>query len=119
MLAHRVFVIFCVHIRTIYVCEHACVWRPQVDTGFFLHYPSPYVLRQGLSLNLSSLIWLNGRIASPWDPPVLPTLFSPAPGLQTQTVTRGFSMVVGVMNWGPHADTVGTLPLSHLFKPNI
>lgn len=68
MLAHTVLCILCVHMCTVNVCELTWVWRPQVDTGFFLHYPPPYVLRQGLSLNPSSLIWLNGQPASPGIP---------------------------------------------------
>lgn len=48
--------------------------------------------------------------SQPWDPCVLPTLFSTAPRLQTQTVTPGFSMIAGVINSGLHAYTAGTLP---------
>lgn len=66
---------------SMYVCIHACecldvlacVRRPRLMLSVFLKSFPPYVLRQGLSLNLDSQIGQGSRPMISQDTPVAPS----------------------------------------------
>ena len=62
----------CVCMHTgVHACLLICMCKSQVDVGLFLHHSLLYFLRQGLSLNLGSLIWLGWMASEPWGYPCL------------------------------------------------
>jgi hypothetical protein len=65
-------VCICICYIYVYICIHVCtpvyafVWRSM--SAVFLYFSEPNFLRQGLSLRLSSLMWLG--LASQWSPEI-------------------------------------------------
>lgn len=54
-----VFVCACVFVYVL-MCAHNCarMRRPVINVDIFLHHPPPYIVKQSLSLDASSAVWL-------------------------------------------------------------
>lgn len=87
----NMYVSVCMHVSVSCVCE--CVWAGQRSrSGISLSHSLPYVLEQGLSLNLGLTDWLQWLASEPRGSTCVCLLNTE---LQTQAATPGFTRVVG------------------------